>query len=218
MRWANYFYKKHSLRSLAFDVELFSLLLMSYFPSMFVLGGDFQRWDLYDIERGLQEFRLNRVLNNVLAFLFQICTESYVIFLICMLLFLRDICMLLVCRYDLNIDLLDVHADKNTFHRFDKFNLKYNPCGQSRLREIFLKQDNLIQGTPWSTTFIVNITRQDARFWLHSHFLFFIFKFWVLNLLFDVERHTLINIFHLVITICVCLYEFHISRHVTRNR
>lgn len=49
-------------------------------------------------------------------------------------------------RYDLNVDLLDVHADKSTFHRFDKFNLKYNPCGQSRLREIFLKQDNLIQG------------------------------------------------------------------------
>jgi AMP deaminase len=48
--------------------------------------------------------------------------------------------------YDLNVDLLDVHADKNTFHRFDKFNLKYNPFGQSRLREIFLKQDNLIQG------------------------------------------------------------------------
>ncbi|RWW14933.1 hypothetical protein BHE74_00012396 [Ensete ventricosum] len=40
----------------------------------------------------------------------------------------------------------NVHADKSTFHRFDKFNLKYNPCGQSRLREIFLKQDNLIQG------------------------------------------------------------------------
>ncbi|THF95627.1 hypothetical protein TEA_015237 [Camellia sinensis var. sinensis] len=48
--------------------------------------------------------------------------------------------------YDLNVDLLDVHADKSTFHRFDKFNLKYNPCGQSRLREIFLKQENLIQG------------------------------------------------------------------------
>lgn len=53
-------------------------------------------------------------------------------------------CVLL--RNDLNVDLLDVHADKSTFHRFDKFNLKYNPCGQSRLREIFLKQDNLIQG------------------------------------------------------------------------
>ncbi|CAN8287308.1 unnamed protein product [Cochlearia groenlandica] len=57
--------------------------------------------------------------------------------------------------YDLNVDLLDVHADKSTFHRFDKFNLKYNPCGQSRLREIFLKQDNLIQGR-----FLGEITKQ----------------------------------------------------------
>ncbi|XP_027346406.1 probable AMP deaminase isoform X2 [Abrus precatorius] len=57
--------------------------------------------------------------------------------------------------YDLNVDLLDVHADKSTFHRFDKFNLKYNPCGQSRLREIFLKQDNLIQGR-----FLAEVTRQ----------------------------------------------------------
>lgn len=56
------------------------------------------------------------------------------------------IILLIFLRYDLNVDLLDVHADKSTFHRFDKFNLKYNPCGQSRLREIFLKQDNLIQG------------------------------------------------------------------------
>ncbi|KAL5722539.1 AMP deaminase [Ranunculus cassubicifolius] len=57
--------------------------------------------------------------------------------------------------YDLNVDLLDVHADKNTFHRFDKFNLKYNPCGQSRLREIFLKQDNLIQGR-----FLAEVTKE----------------------------------------------------------
>ncbi|MFS7947140.1 putative AMP deaminase [Helianthus anomalus] len=48
-------------------------------------------------------------------------------------------------RYDLNVDLLDVHTDKSTFHHFDKLILKYNPCGQSRLREN-LKQDNLIQG------------------------------------------------------------------------
>ncbi|XP_052175003.1 AMP deaminase-like [Diospyros lotus] len=57
--------------------------------------------------------------------------------------------------YDMNVDLLDVHADKSTFHRFDKFNLKYNPCGQSRLREIFLKQDNLIQGR-----FLAELTKQ----------------------------------------------------------
>ncbi|XP_022743410.1 AMP deaminase-like isoform X2 [Durio zibethinus] len=57
--------------------------------------------------------------------------------------------------HDLNVDLLDVHADKSTFHRFDKFNLKYNPCGQSRLREIFLEQDNLIQGR-----FLGELTKQ----------------------------------------------------------
>ncbi|PIO54356.1 hypothetical protein TELCIR_24282, partial [Teladorsagia circumcincta] len=26
--------------------------------------------------------------------------------------------------YDLSVDMLDVHADRNTFHRFDKFNTK----------------------------------------------------------------------------------------------
>lgn len=47
---------------------------------------------------------------------------------------------------DLSVDRLDVHADNKTFHRFDKFNLKYNPVGESRLREIFLKTDNFIKG------------------------------------------------------------------------
>ena len=57
--------------------------------------------------------------------------------------------------YELNVDTLDMHADKNTFHRFDKFNLKYNPCGQSRLREIFIKQDNMIRGR-----FLAELTKQ----------------------------------------------------------
>jgi len=48
--------------------------------------------------------------------------------------------------YDLSVDTLDVHADNSTFHRFDRFNLKYSPFGHSRLREIFLKIDNYIQG------------------------------------------------------------------------
>lgn len=48
--------------------------------------------------------------------------------------------------YDLTVDLLDVHADRNTFHRFDKFNSKYNPIGESRLREVFLKVDNDMGG------------------------------------------------------------------------
>ncbi|XP_064470633.1 AMP deaminase 2-like isoform X3 [Ornithodoros turicata] len=51
-----------------------------------------------------------------------------------------------VTAYDLSVDMLDVHADRNTFHRFDKFNTKYNPIGESRLREIFLKSDNFIGG------------------------------------------------------------------------
>ncbi|KAF9516503.1 hypothetical protein BS47DRAFT_1292245 [Hydnum rufescens UP504] len=48
--------------------------------------------------------------------------------------------------YDLSIDTLDMHAHQDSFQRFDKFNLKYNPIGESRLREIFLKTDNFIQG------------------------------------------------------------------------
>lgn len=51
-----------------------------------------------------------------------------------------------VTAYDLSVDMLDVHADRNTFHRFDKFNTKYNPVGESRLREIFLKTDNYVNG------------------------------------------------------------------------
>ena len=47
--------------------------------------------------------------------------------------------------YDLSIDTLDMHAH-DTFHRFDRFNSKYNPSVQSQLREIFLKTENYIQG------------------------------------------------------------------------
>uniref|UniRef100_A0A8D3BXX4 AMP deaminase n=1 Tax=Scophthalmus maximus TaxID=52904 RepID=A0A8D3BXX4_SCOMX len=48
--------------------------------------------------------------------------------------------------YDLTVDSLDVHAGRQTFHRFDKFNTMYNPVGASELREIFLKTDNFING------------------------------------------------------------------------
>ncbi|CAI8055365.1 AMP deaminase 2 [Geodia barretti] len=41
---------------------------------------------------------------------------------------------------------LVVLKDRNTFHRFDKFNSKYNPIGESRLREVFLKVDNDMGG------------------------------------------------------------------------
>ncbi|GAU89051.1 hypothetical protein RvY_01647 [Ramazzottius varieornatus] len=48
--------------------------------------------------------------------------------------------------YELSVDTLDVHADRNAFHRFDKFNAKYNPIGQSLLRDIFVRSDNYIHG------------------------------------------------------------------------
>ncbi|OBA23249.1 AMP deaminase [Metschnikowia bicuspidata var. bicuspidata NRRL YB-4993] len=57
--------------------------------------------------------------------------------------------------YELSIDTLDMHAHTDTFHRFDKFNLKYNPIGESRLREIFLKTDNFINGK-----YLAEITQQ----------------------------------------------------------
>lgn len=57
--------------------------------------------------------------------------------------------------YDLSIDTLDMHAHQDSFHRFDKFNLKYNPIGESRLREIFLKTDNHIKGR-----YLAEITRE----------------------------------------------------------
>ncbi|KAI5850426.1 hypothetical protein DFP73DRAFT_524175 [Morchella snyderi] len=57
--------------------------------------------------------------------------------------------------YDLSIDTLDMHAHTDSFHRFDKFNLKYNPVGESRLRTIFLKTDNDIKGR-----YLAEITKQ----------------------------------------------------------
>ena len=38
---------------------------------------------------------------------------------------------------DLSVDTLDMHAN-NTFHRFDRFNLKYNPAGQVPTCPLFL--------------------------------------------------------------------------------
>lgn len=60
--------------------------------------------------------------------------------------------------HELSVDTLDVHADKTTFYRFDRFNLKYNPFGQSRLREIFMKTDNFIKGT-----FLAELTNEVMK-------------------------------------------------------
>ena len=48
--------------------------------------------------------------------------------------------------YDLTVDSLDCHADKNIYHRFDNFNAKYNPMGVGLLREIYIKTNNFING------------------------------------------------------------------------
>jgi AMP deaminase len=56
--------------------------------------------------------------------------------------------------YDLSIDTLDMHASQ-TFHRFDKFNAKYSPIQETRLREIFLKYNNKIKGQ-----YLAEITRE----------------------------------------------------------
>ena len=61
--------------------------------------------------------------------------------------------------YDLSIDTLDMHAHNDSFHRFDKFNLKYNPIGESRLREIFLKTDNYIKGR-----YLAELTKGLSKF------------------------------------------------------
>ncbi|PKI84066.1 Amd1p [Malassezia vespertilionis] len=60
--------------------------------------------------------------------------------------------------YDLSIDTLDMHAHQDAFHRFDRFNLKYNPIGESQLREIFLKTDNSIHGR-----YLAEITKEIAE-------------------------------------------------------
>lgn len=63
--------------------------------------------------------------------------------------------MLGLTAYDLSIDTLDMHAHQDSFHRFDRFNLKYNPIGESQLREVFLKTDNYIKGR-----YLAEITRE----------------------------------------------------------
>ncbi|KAL7628178.1 AMP deaminase [Parahypoxylon ruwenzoriense] len=75
------------------------------------------------------------------------CPDEYVLFRDGRNLTLREVFESInLTAYDLSIDTLDMHAHTDSFHRFDKFNLKYNPIGESRLRTIFLKTDNFIQG------------------------------------------------------------------------
>lgn len=84
------------------------------------------------------------------------CSDEEVIFRDRKILSLAEVFKSLkLTGYDLSIDTLDMHAHKDSFHRFDTFNLKYNPIGESRLREIFLKTDNFINGV-----YLAEITKQ----------------------------------------------------------
>ncbi|XP_078087563.1 AMP deaminase 3-like [Mustelus asterias] len=47
---------------------------------------------------------------------------------------------------NLDIDALNMRADRETFQRFDRFNEKYNPVGANELRALYLKTNNYING------------------------------------------------------------------------
>eukprot|EP00420_Gonyaulax_spinifera_P036120 CAMPEP_0197882688 /NCGR_PEP_ID=MMETSP1439-20131203/9750_1 /TAXON_ID=66791 /ORGANISM="Gonyaulax spinifera, Strain CCMP409" /LENGTH=749 /DNA_ID=CAMNT_0043502357 /DNA_START=54 /DNA_END=2303 /DNA_ORIENTATION=- len=53
----------------------------------------------------------------------------------------------------------------DTFGRFDRFNSKYNPFGDKRLREIFLKTDNYIEGR-----FLAELTKEVMQAHQQSKF------------------------------------------------
>ena len=58
----------------------------------------------------------------------------------------------------INVDTIDVQADASIFNRFDRFNKKYNPCGNSKLRKIFLKSENAMEGR-----YFAELTQQILR-------------------------------------------------------
>ncbi|XP_053313540.1 AMP deaminase 1 isoform X2 [Spea bombifrons] len=67
--------------------------------------------------------------------------------------------------YDLTVDSLDVHAGRQTFQRFDKFNAKYNPVGASELRDLYLKTDNSIDGEYFATIIkAMSSDLEDAKY------------------------------------------------------
>ncbi|KAM3935377.1 AMP deaminase 1 [Leptodactylus fuscus] len=67
--------------------------------------------------------------------------------------------------YDLTVDSLDVHAGRQTFQRFDKFNAKYNPVGASELRDLYMKTENFIDGEYFATIIKeVGSDLEDAKY------------------------------------------------------
>ena len=78
--------------------------------------------------------------------------------------------------YSLSLDMLDVHADNSTLHRFDRFNLKYNPCGMylcsvtyvcnvcgvCKVRDVFIIAS--LTGVTYVTCFIALLTGVTGPF------------------------------------------------------
>ncbi|XP_048449939.1 AMP deaminase 1-like, partial [Rhincodon typus] len=52
---------------------------------------------------------------------------------------------------NLDLDALNMRADRETFQRFDRFNQKYNPVGANELRALYLKTNNYINGEYFAT-------------------------------------------------------------------
>mmetsp|Transcript_17405 Transcript_17405/g.43329 ORF Transcript_17405/g.43329 Transcript_17405/m.43329 type:complete len:966 (+) Transcript_17405:420-3317(+) len=55
----------------------------------------------------------------------------------------------------LTINSLQMWTDRSCMHRFDRFNSKYSPLGQAKLRTLFLKTDNIMNGQ-----YFAEITRE----------------------------------------------------------
>ncbi|CAF4996504.1 unnamed protein product [Rotaria sp. Silwood1] len=71
---------------------------------------------------------------------------------------------------EIDVDLLGVHADRNTFQRFDRFNANYNPAGKAMLREIFMKSKNHIDGIFYAELLKEVIANLEASKYQHAEF------------------------------------------------
>ncbi|CAF4746482.1 unnamed protein product [Rotaria sp. Silwood1] len=71
---------------------------------------------------------------------------------------------------NIDIDQLGVHADRNTFQRFDRFNANYNPVGKMVLREIFMKPTNYIDGVFYAELLKEVIANLEASKYQHAEF------------------------------------------------
>ncbi|XP_067915964.1 AMP deaminase 3-like [Heterodontus francisci] len=68
---------------------------------------------------------------------------------------------------NMDIDALNVHADRETFQRFDRFNEKYNPVGANELRILYLKTNNFIRGEYFAALvkeFVVSLDDASNQF------------------------------------------------------